>query len=383
MAHFDIPFTKAYISPNELDNASKAIQSRQLQGDGPLTKSVENKLQELTKSPRVLLTSSCTDALEMAMLLADINPGDEVIMPSFTFVSTANAVALRQAKSVFVDIEAATLNLDLSQVEAAITPRTKAVIPVHYAGISCDMDRLGQICKSHNILMIEDAAHGIGARFGDAPLGSIGDLGALSFHQTKNITCGEGGALLLNNSQFIDRAEIMREKGTNRRQFLRGEVDKYTWVDIGSSFLPSELNAAILLSQLEQCQPITNRRASIFSRYLDELKPLASKGYFSLPSIPAKNSVNGHIFYLVTKSFEDRESLRRHLLKNGIKTTSHYEPLHLAPAARKYGCLGSGLKSLPVTEKISQSILRLPIYMDLTPQEQDFVIASVNDFFLH
>jgi dTDP-4-amino-4,6-dideoxygalactose transaminase len=381
MTRFQIPYTRATVTPHEGQYASEAIHSLHLQGDGPFTKKAEALLEKQTGAQKALLTSSCTDALEMAVILSDIGQHDEVIMPSYTFVSTANAVALRGGTCVFVDIEPHTINLDLDQVERAITPKTKAIIPVHYAGISCHMEKLVSLAKKHHLTIIEDAAHGIGATYKGRPLGSIGDLSALSFHQTKNITCGEGGALLINNSKFLDRAEVIREKGTNRRQFLRGEVDKYTWVDVGSSFLPSDLIAAVLCSQLESAPAITEKRAHLFLNYFRGLKNLADAGNFSLPTIPDYSGVNGHIFYLIMPSFDHRERLKSHLQSQGIKTTSHYEPLHQAPASSQYSRLPHGLTSLPVTEKIGPTLLRLPLYFDLTEAEQSYVMTAITQFY--
>jgi len=357
---------------------AQAVQKGHLAGDGEFTKKCNAWMEEKFHAPKVLLTHSCTAALEMAALLTDVGPGDEVIMPSYTFVSTANAFALRGAVIRFVDIRPDTLNMDETKIEQAITPRTKVIVPVHYAGVACPMDVIMAIAAKHNLLVVEDAAQGVNATFNGQHLGTIGHLGCYSFHETKNFISGEGGALVVNDSRFAERAEIIREKGTNRSRFFRGQVDKYTWVDIGSSYLPSELIAAFLYAQLEQADEITRQRHVIHQRYAVGLGPLANAGHLRLPYAPAGCWHNAHMFYVVVKSESVRAKLIAHLKQNSIQPVFHYVPLHTSPMGQQYGCKSG---DLPVTEDLSARLIRLPCYYELTPQEQDLVINSVADFF--
>lgn len=373
-----VPFTRVTLTGKEMPYIEATLKSLHFQGDGPMAKQCEIILEKLTGAPRVLLTSSGTDALEMATLLAGIGPGDEVIMPSFTFPSTANAVVLRYATPVFVDIRSDTLNLDETKIAAAITPKTRAILPVHYAGFGCNMTSVMDIARAHKLLVIEDAAHGPGAYWQGKHLGTFGSLGMLSFHQTKNVVAGEGGALLINDPELIDRAEILREKGTNRRRFLRGEVDKYTWVDVGSSYLPAELSAAMLLAQLEHIGPLNAARVKAFDRYVKAFTPLAKRECFAMPHVPTESIGNGHKFFLITKSSEERSQLRDFLRSKKIQAVSHFEPLHSAPAAAKYARTSG---NLDMTEELAAKVLRLPLYADLPEADQDRVITAVADFY--
>ena len=373
-----IPFTKIALSGKEGQYLQETLNSGHLQGDGPMTKICETELEKLTKSHRVLLTSSGTDALELSVLLIGIQPGDEVIMPSFTFVSSANAVVLRGGVPVFVDIRSDTLNLDERLIEAAITPKTRAIMPVHYAGFACDMEAIMGIAKKYRLKVIEDAAHGAGAYWRGQHIGSIGDLGMLSFHQTKNIASGEGGALLINSLDLVEKAEIQREKGTNRRKFLRGEIDKYTWVDVGSSFLPSDLTAAVLRAQLEEMPRFNRQRIKTYKRYIEGLMGLANRERFALPIEPKDTIGNGHKFFLMTRTPEERTNLRKYLGDRGIQAVSHYEPLHLAPAGIRYGRQHG---DLGVTESSAARILRLPLFADISEKQQDRVIEAVTSFY--
>ncbi|MEI6062849.1 MAG: dTDP-4-amino-4,6-dideoxygalactose transaminase, partial [Bacteroidota bacterium] len=327
---------------------------------------------------KVLLASSCTDALEMTGLLTGISPGDEVIMPSFTFVSTANAFVLRGAKIVFADSLPDNPNIDVSKLENLVTPRTRAMVVVHYAGIACDMDGVMELAKRYNLLVIEDAAHSIDSYYKDRPLGSIGHLAAFSFHETKNITCGEGGMLVVNDMNYAERAEIIWEKGTNRAAFYRGEVDKYGWVDIGSSFLPSDLAAAYLTGQLDRLDDIQQKRKHIFNRYMELLAPLQRSGDLQLPVIPEYASHNGHLFYLVTRKPAQRDQLILHLASHGIQAVFHYLPLHLSPYySKKYDGL-----PLPESERYAACLLRLPFYYDLSDQQLEIVADCVSSYYI-
>jgi dTDP-4-amino-4,6-dideoxygalactose transaminase len=315
--------------------------------------------------------------LEMAALLCDVQPGDEVIMPSYTFVSTANAFVRAGARPVFVDIREDTLNIDETQVEAAITPRTKALVPVHYAGVGCEMDALMQVAKKHGLRVVEDAAQGVHAYYKDRALGSIGDLSAYSFHDTKNYVCGEGGALTINNAALVERAEIIRDKGTNRQKFFRGEIDKYTWVDVGSSFLPAEVACAFLQAQLEQLDPILERRRAISEGYAERLAPLEKAGLLRGPRVPAHCRQNYHMFYILLRDEKSREGLASFLRERGIQAVSHYVSLHLSPMGRRWGYVDG---SLPVTEDLSTRLLRLPLFYTLTEAEQDEVCRGIAEF---
>ena len=358
----------------ELEYIARAVENGRLSGNGEFTKKCHALLEAMTGAGKVLLTTSCTDALEMAAILARVGPGDEVIMPSFTFVSTANAFVLRGATPVFVDICEDTLNIDPKCVRAAITPRTRAVVPVHYAGVPCDMRALRALCDEHDLLLIEDAAQALLSTAEGRPLGGIGDLAALSFHETKNVVCGEGGALLINDPQHFERAEIIWEKGTNRSKFFRGEVDKYTWVDIGSSYLPSELQAAFLLAQLEQASEITARRLAVWQRYEHNLRPLESSGRLRLPRIPEWGTHNGHLFYVLMRSHEEQERILNGLNSGGVKAVFHYQPLHSAPAGQRYGKVTSPLS---ITDDVAGRLVRLPLFADLSLDVVDAICSML------
>ena len=373
-----IPFNKPFIVGEELKYIVDAVESGNVAGDGTFTKKCHALMEEKFDARKVLLTTSCTAALEMAAILCGIEPGDEVIMPSFTFVSTANAFYLRGAKPVFVDIRSDTLNIDETKIEAAITERTKAIVPVHYAGVGCEMDVIMKIGKRRGVYVIEDAAQGVNAKYKDRYLGTIGDLGTYSFHETKNVICGEGGALIVNNESFLERAEIIREKGTDRSKFFRGEVDKYTWVDVGSSYLPSDILAAFLYAQLENLDEIDRRRMDIYDYYYEALTPLADIGMLALPVIAPHCEANGHMFYILSKDEEQRDALMKHMNSKGINAVFHYLPLHLSKVGSSLGYKDG---ELPVTESISGRLLRLPFYYSLTREEQDKVIDSIERFF--
>jgi dTDP-4-amino-4,6-dideoxygalactose transaminase len=373
-----IPFNRPCLVGDELDYVRQAITNGHASGDGPFTKRVQQLMEHKFDAHRVLLTTSCTSALELSALLSDFKPGDEVILPSYTFVSTANAIALRGARPVFVDIRPDTLNLDEKLIESAITPRTRAIWPVHYAGIACEMDEIMTIARKYRLLVVEDAAQAVFAKYKDQWLGTIGDLGCYSFHETKNFSCGEGGALVINNEDFERRAEILREKGTNRSQFLRGQVDKYTWVDVGSSFLPSDLLAAFLLGQLEKMSEITEKREQIFSQYNRMLSPLVDRGLVRLPTVPQHCTSNFHMFYVLTNDINERTALIEQLKQAGVLAVFHYVPLHSSPVGEAFG----GRKgTLPVTEEMSARLLRLPMYYDLTRDEVARVARTICDFY--
>lgn len=370
----NIPFSRLNTTGQELEYIKQAIQSGQIAGDGSFTKQCQAWLKNYFGSHKVLLANSCTAALEMAAILVGIEPGDEVIMPSYTFVSTANAVVLRGGVPVFVDIRPDTLNLDETQVEAAITPKTKAISPVHYAGVGCEMAQLLAIADRHGLKIVEDAAQASFARYRGQPLGTFGNLAAFSFHATKNIVSGEGGALVINDPELVERAEIIWEKGTNRSQFFRGEVDKYTWVDVGSSFLPSELTAAFLYSQLEQGEAITQRRLMFWNRYHWAFARLEFDGLVHRPQVPMYCHHNAHIYYLMLDSLETRSRVLAHLKAHGVQATFHYVPLHSAPAGRRFG---RTVGDMTVTNDISDRILRLPMSANMTLEEVDRIIALV------
>jgi dTDP-4-amino-4,6-dideoxygalactose transaminase len=334
-------------------------------------------MEEKFNARKILLTHSCTAALEMAAILCEVGPKDEVILPSFTFVSTANAFYMRGAKPSFVDIRQDTLNIDETKVEHVITESAKVVVPVHYAGVGCEMDKIMEIARRHNLYVVEDAAQGVNAKYKDRFLGTIGDLGAFSFHETKNFICGEGGAILINNEKFIERAEVIREKGTNRSKFFRGEVDKYTWMDIGSSYLPSDLLAAFLYAQLENIEKIIKRRKEIFDYYYQALTPLANDGILRLPVVPDGCERNNHIFYIILKDEDTRNALLDHLNSAGINAIFHYLPLHLSPIGRS---LGYRKGQFPVTESISSRLLRLPFYYELKREEQAEIVTQIVHF---
>ena len=356
----------------------EAIDRRKICGDGEFTKKCNAWLEEKTGSPKVLLTTSCTHATEMAALLAEIQPGDEVIMPSFTFVSTADAFVLRGAKVVFVDIRPDTMNIDETKIEAAITKKTKAIVPVHYAGVSCEMDTIMDIARRHNLLVIEDAAQGVMSKYKGKALGTIGDFGCFSFHETKNYSMGEGGAILIKNQDMIEPAEIIREKGTNRSKFFRGQIDKYTWVDAGSSYLPSELNAAYLYGQLEQADKIFDDRMNSWNEYYKAFEDIKEAGKIELPTIPEGCEHNAHMFYIKCKDLEERTALISFAKENDVMMVFHYIPLHSAPAGKKYGRFdGEDI----YTTKESERLVRLPLYYGLTEEDRNKVISVVRKFY--
>lgn len=373
-----ISFHKPHFTQLEEKYLKQAMSNRKLSGDGEFTKKCHTWIEKNTKTKKALLTTSCTHALEMAAILLDISKGDEVIMPSYTFVSTANAFALRGAKIVFVDVRPDTMNIDETKIEAAITDKTKAIVPVHYAGVSCEMDVIMDIAKQHNLFVVEDAAQGITSTYKGQALGTIGDIGTYSFHDTKNITSGEGGVLLINNESFIERAEIIREKGTNRSQFFRGEIDKYSWKDIGSSYLPSELNASILLAQLERIDEIQTKRLDIWSIYHDSLLPLEQKGIIEFQKIPTECTNNAHMFYFKAKDLTERQKLINYLKQNKIAALFHYVPLHSSEAGLKLGRFhGNDI----YTTADSERLLRLPLFYDLKKEEVEFVCQKTYDFY--
>jgi dTDP-4-amino-4,6-dideoxygalactose transaminase len=373
-----IPFNRPFIVGHELDYISEAVSDGWLAGDGKFTKKCQKWMEEHYNAKKVLLTHSCTAALEMSAILAGVSAGSEVIMPSFTFVSTANAFVLCGAKIRFIDIREDTLNMDEALLEKAIGKNTAAIVPVHYAGVGCEMDKIMQIAESAGVTVIEDAAQGIGAKYGDSYLGTIGQMGAYSFHETKNFISGEGGALIINDEKYIERAEIIREKGTDRARFFRGETDKYTWQDIGSSYLPSELVAAFLYAQLEHADRITKRRMDIYQYYMKALKPLAADGLLRLPCLPPQTAHNAHMFYLICRSEKERDQLKDYLAQKGIHAVFHYVPLHKSPMGLKHSVL---TESLEVTERMSSRLLRLPCFYELQQSQQDEVAQAVYRFF--
>lgn len=366
-----IPFNRPYMTGKELYNIAEAHFNGRLAGDGPFTRRCHDRLEEVSGSGKALLTHSGSAALEMQSILAGIQPGDEVIMPSFTFVSTANAVVLRGGVPVFVDIRDDTLNIDEKLIEEAITPKTRAIAPVHYAGVGCEMDGIMDIARRHGLLVLEDAAQGFMAYYKDKMLGSIGDLGAISFHETKNITSGEGGALLVNNPDFKQRAEIIREKGTDRSRFFRGEVDKYTWQEAGSSYLPGEIIAAFLWAQLEEAEEIARARLKHWQYYHERLAPLENAGLLRRPIIPEECTHNAHLYYVLLAPEIDRQKVLATLKSSGIGAVFHYVPLHTAPAGRKYARVSGELKN---TDALSAQLVRLPLFCQITPEEQDKVL---------
>jgi dTDP-4-amino-4,6-dideoxygalactose transaminase len=362
-----IPFNRPYASGKELVYAAEAQRNFHLSGDGPFTKRCHQWIEQRTGCAKALLTHSCTSALDLAALLLDIKSGDEIILPSFTFVSTANAFVLRGAVPVFVEIREDTLNLDERLIEAAITPRTRAIVPVHYAGVACEMDSIVAIAKRHNLRIVEDAAQGLMASYKGRALGAIGDLGGFSFHETKNIHSGEGGSLLVRDDDLVLRAEIIREKGTDRGRFFRGEVDKYTWQDIGSSFLPNEITAAFLWAQLEEAERITRERIAIWQRYHEMLTTLEQHGLLRRPIVPADCQHNGHLYYVLLSPGIDRQIVLDDLKKNGINAVFHYVPLHSSPAGVRFGRANGDLS---LTASLSQRLVRLPIWIGLTENQQ-------------
>lgn len=373
-----IPFNQPAVTGIEEAYIHEAIEKRKLSGDGDFTKACHRWLEENTHCQKACLTTSCTSALEASALLAEIEPGDEVIMPSYTFVSTANAFVLRGARIVFVDIRPDTMNIDETRIEPAITDKTKAIVAVHYAGVSCDMKTINRIAGKHHLLVVEDAAQGVLSTYQGQPLGSIGDIGCYSFHETKNYTSGEGGALLVNDARFAQRAEIIREKGTNRSQFFRGQVDKYTWVDIGSSYLPSELNAAFLYAQLQHAEEINQRRLKIWHQYYETLHPLVQSGHIELPFIPEDCQHNAHMFYIKTENLQERTALIEFLKERGVAAVFHYVPLHLSPAGKRYGRF-DGEDRYTTTE--SERLLRLPLYDSLQSIDVSYIAEQVRSYY--
>ncbi len=374
-----ISFNVPPVVGNEMKYIKEAIENKKICGDGVFTKKCSAWLEQKTGTAKALLTTSCTHATEMAAILADIQPGDEVIMPSYTFVSTADAFVLRGAKAVFVDIRPDTMNIDENLIEEAITERTKAIVPVHYAGVACEMDTICGIAEKYHLSVIEDAAQGVLSTYKGRQLGTIGDYGCYSFHETKNYSMGEGGALLIKDPENIERAEIIREKGTNRSKFFRGQIDKYTWMDAGSSYLPSELNAAYLWAQLEVADTILANRMRSWNMYFSSLKELEEKGYIQLPVMPKECTHNAHMFYIKTKDLEERQNLIAYLEAKGIKAVFHYIPLHSSPAGRKYGTFYGEDR---YTTKESERLLRLPMYYHLEKKDIEFVVEQVKRFYL-
>lgn len=370
-----IRFSEPFITGKEIEYIGQAINNKRLSGNGVFTQNCCQYLESAMDCKKVLLTSSCTDALEMAAILSNIEPGDEVIMPSYTFVSTANAFVLRGAVPVFVDINESTLNIDFQAAKSAINEKTKAIVVVHYAGVACDMDEFVALCRDNQLVLIEDAAQAIGSTYKGKALGSIGDLGALSFHETKNIVCGEGGALLVNRNDMVERSEIIWEKGTNRSQFFRGQVDKYTWVDVGSSFLPSELQAAFLFAQFEKQEEILSNRLAIWNKYYNAF--LEFNSVISLPKTPRESTHNGHIFYFLFKDTNNQMEFLSYMANNGVNAVFHYIPLHSSPAGLKYGKTSG---SLDVTNSLAQSIVRLPIYSGMNSTDVETIIALTKKY---
>jgi len=371
-----IPFNRPFVVGKEFDYIQQAIDSMHISGDGLFTKKCHTLLEDVLGVPKVLLTTSCTHALEMAASLVDFQPGDEVIVPSFTFVTTVSAFVARGAKPVFVDIRGDTLNIDETQVERLTTPRTKAIVPMHYAGVGCEMDAVFEIAEQHGLAIVEDNAHGLFGKYKGKYLGTFGCLAAQSFHETKNFTCGEGGALIISDPRYVERAEIIREKGTNRSRFFRGEVDKYTWVDLGSSYLPSDILAGFLYAQLEARQQIQDMRRRVWDYYYELLEDWALDNDVRLPIVPAHCEQSYHLFYLLLPSLEKRTALISHLKSRGILSVFHYLPLHLSEMGQRFG----GRKGdCPVTEDISDRLVRLPFYNGLQREDQEFVCEAIRE----
>ena len=372
-----IPFNQPFTIGKEFAYMQDAIKGCIIRGDGIYTKKCHSFLEGYLPAKKVLLTHSCTAALEMAAILADIKPGDEVIMPSYTFVSTANAFVLRGGVPVFVDIRPDTKNINENLIESAITEKTKAIVPVHYAGVACEMDKIMQIAKKHKLLVIEDAAQALSSTYKGRKLGTIGDLACFSFHETKNVISGEGGALVINNEKFIERAEIIREKGTNRSKFFRGEVDKYTWVDVGSSYLPSDLIAAFLYAQLENIDKINNKRLEIWAKYYRMFESYEKQGLIKRPVIPTNCTHNAHMYYITFENLQKRSEFIAYLKENGINPAFHYIPLHSSPAGIKYGRVCGNMQ---VTDKISDTLLRMPMFYGLGNKELETIKAVAKKF---
>lgn len=373
-----IVFNVPPFTGKEMEYISRAVENQKICGDGEFTKKCNQWIEERTGTGKCLLTTSCTHALELAVLLAGIGPGDEVIMPAYTFVSTADAFVLRGATPVFVDIRPDTMNIDEKKIEDAITERTKVIAPVHYAGVGCEMDTIMDIAKHHDLMVIEDAAQGIMSTYKGQALGTIGDFGAFSFHETKNYSMGEGGALLIRDQKYVEEAEILREKGTNRSKFFRGQIDKYTWVNYGSSYLPSDMNAAYLYAQLEMAEEINDHRLALWNQYYEELLPLKERGILELPMIPEGCVHNAHMFYIKAKDLEERTELISYLKENGILAVFHYIPLHTAPAGRQFGRFhGEDV----YTTKESERLCRLPMFYKLTSEEVSYITGKIREFY--
>ena len=372
-----VDFNRPVMVGKENEYMAQAIAAGKLSGDGPFTEKCNALLEQQLGVPKALLTTSCTHALEMFALLLDIQPGDEVIIPSFTFVSTVNAFVLRGAKPVFVDIRPNTLNLDESRLEALITPRTKAIVPVHYAGVGCEMDAILDIARCHNVPVVEDNAHGLFGKYKGKFLGTFGTMAAQSFHETKNFTCGEGGALLINDPALIERAEIIREKGTNRSRFFRGQIDKYTWVDIGSSYLPSDILAAYLYAQLEQREKIQSHRQKVWNFYYESLKGWALAHEVQLPYVPSYCNQAYHMFYMLLPTLELRQGLITHLRQRGVESVFHYLPLHLSDMGQRFGGQPG---DCPVTERVSDQLIRLPFHNALTEGDLSKVVEAIQEY---
>jgi len=377
-----IPFNKPFFIGKELDYVAQSVNSGKISGDGIFTKKCHDFFKQKYKFSKTLLTTSCTDALEMSSILAEIKSGDEVIIPSYTFVSTVNPFVLRGAKIIFADSEMASPNIDPLKIEALITNKTKAIVVVHYAGVACDMDLILNIAKKYNLIVIEDAAQAIDSFYKGRPLGSIGNFAAFSFHETKNIICGEGGMLIVNDEKLFDRSEIIREKGTNRSQFFRGEIDKYGWVDIGSSFLPSDIIAAYLYAQLEQIDVIQEKRLSIWNHYFKRLHSLHLNRSVRLPYIPDFATNNAHMFYLVCNSIDERAALIDYLKTNGVMAVFHYQSLHQSPFIKKYYSLNSTtIPVLPNADFYTDNLIRLPLYYELSIPEVDYICDHILEFY--
>ena len=372
-----IDFNRVFLAGNEFKYIEECLNSQHISGDGLFTKKANKFLEEKFGAKKALMTTSCSSALDMSAILLDLKEGDEVILPSYTFVSTANAIVLRGAIPVFADIRPDTLNIDPEDIKKKITAKTKAIYPVHYAGVSCDMDAIMEIALDNKLKVVEDAAQGVNAKYRGKYLGTIGHIGCYSFHETKNYSCGEGGAILINidDQRLIERAEIIREKGTNRSKFYRGEVDKYTWVDLGSSYLPSDILAAFLYAQFEWLDEINEKRKTVYMYYYQGLKELEEKDLVRLPVIPSECESNYHIFYLILNSVQERDYLIYKLKEKGISASFHYIPLHTSPMGKRYGYKTG---DLPVTEDLSHRLVRLPIYPGLTKMEQDYIIDTIN-----
>lgn len=373
-----ISFNVPPYTGKEMEYIKQAVENQKICGDGPFTKKCNEWIEKKTGTTKCLLTPSCTQATELAALLADIKEGDEVIMPAYTFVSTADAFVLRGAKPVFVDIRPDTMNIDETKIEATITDRTRAIVPVHYAGVACEMDTIMDIANRHHLFVIEDAAQGIMASYKGKALGAIGDFGCYSFHETKNLSMGEGGAILIKDAKYIEDAEIIREKGTNRSKYFRGQIDKYTWVNYGSSYLPSDMNAAYLWAQLELAQKITDVRLARWNQYNELLQPLKQRGILELPTVPEGCIHNAHMYYIKTKNIEERTRLIDFLKENGILAVFHYIPLHTAPAGIRFGEFrGEDI----YTTKESERLLRLPMFYKLTEAEVEYIVGKVKEFY--